>query len=290
MRARGGRDLAIATLIAAGRLDDSLLEAARSRLPDIGATVWRDGDDAAQVEVANSASARNAIEGWNGLDIVVRTDTAMPRLFIADMDSTMIGQECIDELGAVAGVGDQVASITERAMRGELDFEGSLRERLALLEGLPANTIDRLLDERIVPNPGAKTLVATLKANGVRCVLVSGGFHAFADVVGASLGFDLVVANRLGVIDGKLTGGVDGDIVDRATKARVLRQEMQRLGEGASLAIGDGANDLDMIEAATLGIAYRAKPAVAAVADARLDHHRLDALLWSLGISRADWA
>ncbi len=202
----------------------------------------------------------------------------------------MIGQECIDELGDMAGVGEQVAAITERAMQGELDFAGSLKERLALLEGLPVETISRLLDERIVPNPGAERLVRTLKAKGVRCVLVSGGFTAFADVVGGWLGFNRVVANKLGVEGNRLTGTVDGDIVDRTTKANVLREEMAALGEGTSLAIGDGANDLDMLDAASLGIAYRAKPAVAAAADARLDHHPLDSILWALGIPKADWA
>lgn len=280
--------MAIATLIAAGRLDDSLLAAAAERL---GSDMqWRDGVNAARFDVSNVRAARQAVEGWDGIDILVTPDGfEMPRLFIADMDSTMIGQECIDELGDMAGVGKQVAAITERAMQGELDFAGSLRERLALLEGLPVDTISRLLNERIVPNPGAERLVRTLKSRGVRCVLVSGGFTAFADVVGGWLGFDRVVANKLGVDADRLTGKVDGDIVDRATKASVLREEMAALGEGASLAIGDGANDLDMLGAADLGIAYRAKPAVAAAADARLDYHPLDAVLWSLGIAKADW-
>lgn len=282
--------MAIATLIAAGRLDDSLLAAARERL-DNAAMHWRDGIDAARVVVSDAQAARSAIEGWEGLDIIVTPDDFdRPRLFIADMDSTMIGQECIDELGAMAGVGEEVARITERAMQGELDFAGSLTERLALLEGLPANTIERLLDERIVPNPGAERLVGTLNAQGVRCVLVSGGFTAFANVVGGWLGFDRVVANRLGMDGDRLTGKVVGDIVDRATKAQVLREEVAALDDGTSLAIGDGANDLDMIEAASVGVAYRAKPAVAAAADARLEHHSLDALLWALAIPRADWA
>ena len=252
--------------------------------------LWRDGHDAVQFSVDDVASARAAIEDWEGFDIIVRPNADMPGLFIADMDSTMIGQECIDELGDMAGVGDQVAAITERAMRGELDFAGSLKERLALLEGLPVATISELLETRITPNPGAKRLIATLKARGTRCVLVSGGFTAFADVVGDWLGFDRVVANRLGIDGDRLTGRVDGDIVDRSTKARVLAEEVTSLGGVGSLAIGDGANDLDMLDAADLGVAYRAKPAVAAAADARLDHHDLDALLWSLGIAKADWS
>ena len=212
-----------------------------------------------------------------------------PKVFLADMDSTMIGQECIDELAAEAGVGERVAAITERAMRGELDFEAALRERLALLEGLDAGVIDRLLATRITANPGARTLVRTLKARGVRCVLVSGGFTAFANVIGERLGFDRVVSNTLGIEGGKLTGTVEGPIVDASRKLDVLEEERARVDGGHVIAIGDGANDLPMLRAADLGVAYHAKPRVAAEADARIDHHGLDALLWGLGIPRAEW-
>ena len=212
-----------------------------------------------------------------------------PKVFLADMDSTMIGQECIDELAAEAGVGERVAAITERAMRGELDFEAALRERLALLEGLDAGVIDRLLATRITANPGARTLVRTLKARGVRCVLVSGGFTAFANVIGERLGFDRVVSNTLGIEGGKLTGTVEGPIVDASRKLDVLEEERARVDCGHVIAIGDGANDLPMLRAADLGVAYHAKPRVAAEADARIDHHGLDALLWGLGIPRAEW-
>ncbi len=200
----------------------------------------------------------------------------------------MIGQECIDELAAEAGVGERVADITERAMRGELDFEGALKERLALLEGLEDAVIDRLLATRIKPNDGARRLVRTLQHHGVRTVLVSGGFTAFADRIGAQLGFDRVVANRLGTVNGKLTGAVDGAIVDGAVKQATLEAERAKVG-GPVIAIGDGANDLPMLGAADLGIAYRAKPKVAAAADARLDHAPLDALLWIFDIAREDW-
>ena len=212
-----------------------------------------------------------------------------PKVFLADMDSTMIGQECIDELAAEAGVGERVAAITERAMRGELDFEAALRERLAFLEGLDGGVIDRLLATRITANPGARTLVRTLKARGVRCVLVSGGFTVFANVIGERLGFDRVVSNTLGIEGGKLTGTVEGPIVDASRKLDVLEEERARVDGGHVIAIGDGANDLPMLRAADLGVAYHAKPRVAAEADARIDHHGLDALLWGLGIPRAEW-
>ncbi|MCM8556688.1 phosphoserine phosphatase SerB [Sphingomicrobium sediminis] len=269
--------MTISTLIAAGRLE-------ASRVARIAAgTEWRwlDEGDAAEVD--------QALGAFDEIDVIQRPDDFAPRLFLADMDSTMIGQECIDELAAEAGVGDRVADITERAMRGELDFKGALRERLALLEGLDSGVIDHLLATRIVPNPGARTLVQTLKAKGVRCVLVSGGFTAFADVIGERLGFDRVVSNRLGISDGKLTGKVEGQIVDGNVKLAVLEVERAKVGEGGVIAIGDGANDLPMLEAANLGVAYRAKPRVAAAADARIDYGDLTALLWGLGIPCAAW-
>lgn len=222
--------------------------------------------------------------------LVARDEIQVPQVFVSDMDSTMIGQECIDELADYAGIKDQIAAITERAMQGELEFESALRERVALLEGLDEGAIEQCLSERISPTPGAKVLTETLGAHGARCVLVTGGFHHFADAVGEKLGFHRVVGNRLDVSGGKLTGDLVGDITDAGTKAAVLVEEMAKLGNGAhSLATGDGANDIPMIEAATYGFAYRAKPKARAAANGRIDRVDLTAILTLLGIPAADW-
>jgi len=214
----------------------------------------------------------------------------VPRLFVSDMDSTMIGQECIDELADFAGLKERIAAITERAMQGELDFESALRERVGLLRDLPETAITQCLDERIRPVSGARTLVSTLKARGCHTVLVTGGFHSFADPVAELLGFDRVVGNRLGLHDGMLTGGLVGGIVDSSVKKQVLLEEMARLGEGVfSLATGDGANDIPMIEAASFGIAYRAKPKARAAANGWIDRGDLTAILSLLGVPREDW-
>ncbi|TAD81588.1 MAG: phosphoserine phosphatase SerB [Sphingomonadales bacterium] len=214
----------------------------------------------------------------------------VPQLFVSDMDSTMIGQECIDELADYAGIKPQIAAITERAMQGELDFETALRERVALLANLDEGAIHTCLAERITATPGARTLVATLAALGTRTVLVTGGFHHFADPVAEMLGFHRVVGNRLAVEGGKLTGGLIGPITDSAVKAAVLREELGLLGEGAhSLATGDGANDIPMIEAATYGFAYRAKARARAAANGRIDAGDLTAVLTLLGVQREEW-
>ncbi len=282
----------IATLIAAGRLDDRLVQAALARLP--GATLygWVDHGDAVDVTVSDSAEAFAVWEGWEDLDIVVQpANDRRKKLLVADMDSTIIGQECIDELADYAGFKPEVAAITERAMRGELDFEAALRERVALLKGLPVATITQCLAERIRPNPGASTLVRTMSAHGAHTILVSGGFTDFVTPVAALVGFDDHRANFLSREGAVLTGSVEGEIVDAAVKKRFLQEERAQLAldPAAVLAIGDGANDLPMIEEAGLGVAYRAKPILADAADARLDHHGLDALLWAQGIPRADW-
>ncbi|WP_126174105.1 phosphoserine phosphatase SerB [Altericroceibacterium xinjiangense] len=222
--------------------------------------------------------------------LVVRQPFRIPNLFVSDMDSTMIGQECIDELADFAGLKDRISAITERAMQGELDFESALRERVGLLEGLGLDAIDTCLAERIEPMPGARTLVATLKAKGCRTVLVTGGFHHFADPVAEQLGFERVVGNRLGVSDGKLTGALAGAITDSSVKEQVLRDEMAQLGPDAvSLATGDGANDIPMLRAATYGIAYRAKPKARAAANGWIDRGDLTAILKLLEIPRTDW-
>ena len=222
--------------------------------------------------------------------LVCADEPIVPRLFISDMDSTMIGQECIDELGDFAGLKDRIAAITERAMQGELDFAQALYERVGLLEGLSTSAIDECLASRIRPMPGAKILVETLKKLGCRTVLVTGGFHHFADPIAAQLGFEHVVGNRLEVADGKLTGGLVGGIVDSAVKKATLLAEMATLGEGATcLATGDGANDIPMLEAATYGIAYHAKPKARAAANGWIDRGDLTSVLRLLGIPQKQW-
>ncbi|SFG41864.1 phosphoserine phosphatase [Novosphingobium sp. CF614] len=222
--------------------------------------------------------------------LVCTEEPILPRVFISDMDSTMIGQECIDELADFAGLKDRIAAITERAMLGELDFEQALRERVGLLAGLSTDAIDECLATRIRPMPGAKVLVDTLKKLGCRTVLVTGGFHHFADPVAAQLGFEHVVGNRLEVADGRLTGGLVGAIVDSSVKKATLLAEIAAVGEGAtSLATGDGANDIPMLEAATYGIAYHAKPKARAAANGWIDRGDLTSVLRLLGIPEKDW-
>jgi phosphoserine phosphatase len=285
--------LTIATLIAAGRLDERLLAAALERMPDARLVRWIDEGDAADVEAdLDRRNIRQAYEGWEGIDVVAhQLGPREKKLLVADMDSTMIGQECIDELADYAGVKRQVAEITERAMQGELDFAGALRERVLLLQGLEESVIEHCLTDRIRPNPGAATLVRTMRARGAETILVSGGFTAFVEPIAAKIGFERFEANVLGASNGKLTGLTEGSIVDSRRKHDVLTEARNRLGLSteATMAIGDGANDIAMVAAAGLGIAYRAKPALAAVADARLDHNRLSALLWAQGIPRSEW-
>ena len=210
-------------------------------------------------------------------------------LLLADMDSTIINVECLDELADFAGVKAEVAEITERAMRGELEFEGALRERVGMLKHLALSALQQAYDERVRLNPGARTLVRTMAANGARCVLVSGGFTFFTQRVAEAAGFHANRANTLIEADGALTGRVGEPILGREAKLAALMEEAKALGLDLSetLAIGDGANDLAMIEAAGLGVAYRAKPIVAAQADAKVDHADLTALLYFQGY-RAD--
>ena len=222
--------------------------------------------------------------------LVSQAEIQVPHLFVSDMDSTMIGQECIDELADFAGLKDRVSDITERAMRGELDFVSALNERVSLLAGLGENAIQQCLDERISPVRGARTLVSTLKAKGCRTVLVTGGFHHFADPVSQMLGFQRVVGNRLVVEGGILTGGLEGAIVDSSVKEQVLRDEMAEMGDAAvSLATGDGANDIPMLQAASYGMAYRAKPKARAAANGWIDRGDLTAILSLLGIPESEW-
>ncbi len=217
--------------------------------------------------------------------LLSESEIAIPQVFVSDMDSTMIGQECIDELADYAGLKDRIAAITERAMLGELDFEDALRERVGLLAGLEESAIDRCLAERIRPNPGARELVQTLKAMGTRTVLVTGGFHHFADAIGETLGFDRVVGNRLEVAGGVLTGKLAGSISDASTKARALGEEVARAGPGAlSVAMGDGANDIAMIERSTFGFAYCAKPAAKIAAHGWIETGDCSSVLALLGV------
>ena len=255
---------------------------------------WIDEGDAADIVFGHDREgARGALEGaFAGVDVVVQPIEGRAKaLIVADMDSTMITVECIDELADYAGIKPQVAEITERAMRGELDFAGALDARVALLKGLDDGAIDRCLAERVRLMPGARTLVRTMRARGGYSVLVSGGFTRFAEPVAAQIGFDRVIANRLNAADGKLDGTVGRPIVDSSTKLETLEAAMatRGLAREMTLAVGDGANDLAMIRAAGLGVAYHAKPIVAAAAGARIDHGDLTALLWAQGIPRAEW-
>jgi phosphoserine phosphatase len=211
------------------------------------------------------------------------------RLLIADMDSTIIGCECLDELADFAGVKAEVSAITERAMRGEIGFEGALRERVGMLKGLPVRALEQCYAERVRLNPGARTLVTTMALHGARCALVSGGFSFFTSRVAAAAGFHTDRANSLIESDGALTGEVGNPILGREAKLAALNEEASALGIelAETMAIGDGANDLAMIDAAGLGVAYRAKPLVAAEADARIDHTDLTSLLYFQGY-RAD--
>ena len=246
-----------------------------------------EGKDVASVR----ATAEAALAGL-GVDVCVQPWNGRRKgLLIADMDSTIIGCECIDELADFAGVKAQVSEITERAMRGELDFEAALRARVAMLKGLSTEVLQRCYDERVRLNPGARTLVRTMAASGARAVLVSGGFSFFTSRVAAAAGFHANRANTLIEAAGVLTGEVATPILGREAKLVALREETAALGltPADALAVGDGANDLAMIGAAALGVAYRAKPIVAAEADAKVDHADLTALLYFQGYSVADF-
>jgi len=227
------------------------------------------------------------------VDVVVQRSTnRRKRLLVADMDSTMIGQECIDELADYAGFKERVAAITERAMRGEIAFEPALRERVALLRGLPAAVIDKVITERIRPMPGGATLVATMRANGAYTCVVSGGFTAFTERIAAMIGFDEQRANALRVDgDGRLTGEVVEPVLGRDAKRDTLiaLRERLRLEAEDTLAVGDGANDIPMIKAAGIGVAFRGKPALKDAADARIDHGDLTALLYAQGYRRDEF-
>ena len=214
------------------------------------------------------------------------------RLLIADMDSTIIQQECIDELAEFAGKRAEISAITERAMRGELDFDSALKERVAMLKGLPISVLQETFDKRITLTPGARTLVQTMNSLGAVTALVSGGFTFFTARIAEACGFQYNQANELLVKDGKLTGEVAMPILGRAAKEEALMRLAADHGIDLSdtLAVGDGANDLSMLNKAGLGVAFHAKPAVAEVADARIDYGDLTALLYLQGIPQSDFS
>ena len=291
----------VATLIcnpADPALDSTVVDGARAILPSPGAPQWMFDEVAVDIPFSGSDDVRqieNSLREARGdlpIDIVVQPQAfRRKKLFLADMDSTMIGQECIDELADFAGLKAHVAAITERAMRGEIEFEPALRERVALLKGLPVGVVDEVLKNRITPTPGGREVVATMRAHGAWTCLISGGFTLFTNAVAAMIGFQENRANQLLVADGKLTGEVAEPILGRAAKLATLVElrESFDLDDVDTLAVGDGANDLGMIEAAGLGVAYHAKPAVAAAAKARIDHGDLTALLYAQGYRRDEF-
>ncbi len=291
----------VATLIchpANPALDSTVVEGARVILPSPGPARWLFDEVAVDIPFAAAddpaaiAGRLREARGDLPIDIVVQPQAnRRKKLFLADMDSTMIGQECIDELADFAGLKAHVAAITERAMRGEIAFEPALRERVALLKGLPESVIDQVLKERITLTPGGREVVGTMRANGAYTCLVSGGFTAFTAKVAAMTGFQENRANRLLSEDGKLTGTVAEPILGREAKLATLRElrEAFDLDNIDTLVVGDGANDLGMIQDAGLGVAYHAKPAVAAAAHARIDHGDLTALLYAQGYARSEF-
>jgi phosphoserine phosphatase len=261
-----------------------------------GAARWLNPGVAAEFDL--EVQPANLWEAWQGMqglgyDLAVQPAAGRrKRLLLADMDSTMIRQECIDELADEAGVGAQVAAITARAMNGELEFEGALRERVALLRGLPEDVIERVFTNRITMMPGGAVLVATMQAHGARAALVSGGFTAFTERVARVLGFDEHRANVLEIAEAALTGTVAEPILGRAAKVAALQEITARMGitPADAIAVGDGANDLGMLGAAGMGVALHAKPSVAAQCSLRVNHGDLTALLYLQGYAMTDFA
>ncbi|MBR9841816.1 MAG: phosphoserine phosphatase SerB [Rhodobacteraceae bacterium] len=275
-------------------LDPALVDSLRNAWGGGDAT-WLAPDEAAEFSL--EAMPSNQWDVWAdlqgmGVDLVILpAEGRRKKMLLADMDSTMIQQECIDELADEAGVGDHVKDITARAMNGELDFEGALIERVGLLKGLDEAVITQVLDTRITLMPGGKSLLATMKANGAYAALVSGGFTAFTARVAATLGFDENRANTLLVEDGKLSGDVGRPILGREAKVQALKEITARLGltQDDVMAVGDGANDLGMLGLAGAGVALHAKPSVAAECDIRINHGDLTALLYIQGYAKTDF-
>ncbi len=268
-------------------------------LPRAEAPVWLDPQAAADIRFTAPVDALPAL--WQAIaaklgaapvDIVLQPAAERRKaLLLADMDSTMIGQECIDELADFAGVKQEVAEITERAMRGEVAFEPALRERVALLRGLPVTTVEKVLDDRITLTPGGRAMIRTMRANGAYCALVSGGFTLFTGPIAVRLGFDEHRSNELELDGDRLAGRVREPILGREAKLErlVALRAARRVPPSAVMAVGDGANDLAMLGEAGLGVAFHAKPAVAAAAHARIDHNDLEALLFIQGYTRPEF-
>jgi phosphoserine phosphatase len=281
-------------------LDQAILAQAAAVLPHPGAPRWLDSGIAAEIAFASpdappaDITARlRAVIGGRPVDVAVLPQAhRRKKLLLADMDSTMIEQECIDELAAFVGLKEKVSAITARAMRGEIAFEPALRERVALLKGLPVGVVDEIIAKHITLMPGGRTLIATMKANGAYTALVSGGFTVFTSKIGRTLGFDEDRSNILEITDGKLAGLVRDPILGKEAKQDrliELRSELKLLPE-ETMAVGDGANDLAMLGEAGLGVALHAKPAVAAAAHVRIDHGDLTALLYLQGYSLDSFA
>jgi len=293
----------VATLLAdpaKPALEDAILAAARALLPGAAGPFWLAEGIAADIPFNAANAALRALAdqvrarlGGAPIDVVLQpAHGRRKKLYLTDMDSTVIEQECIDELADFAGLKEHVAKITERAMNGEIAFEPALRERVALLKDLPVSVVDEVIEKRITLMPGGRTLAATLRRHGVHTCLVSGGFTLFTARIAGMIGFDEHRGNVLMVENGKLAGRVEEPILGKEAKLATLRELTARHGlkPEDSLVSGDGANDMPMIEAAGLGIAFRAKPVVAAAAPARIDHGDLTALLYVQGYRREEFA
>ncbi len=282
-------------------LEEDAVARAGTALPHAGAPDWLSPGEACDIpfspEGAQSdgelANGVRAALGDAPIDIVCQPlPIRRKHLLVADMDSTLIGQECIDEIAGFLGFKPKIAQITERAMRGEIEFEPALRERVALLAGLEEKSLQSIFDQRITLTPGAAQLARTMRANGAHTVIVSGGFTFFTGRIAQAAGFDAHHANELEIFEGKLTGRVLEPILGQQAKLDTLRhyREVLDIGREETLGVGDGANDLAMLGEAGLGVAYHAKPIVAAKADARIDHGDLTVLLFAQGYRRSEFA